>query len=193
MSPRTKEQVEKIRQVRKATIADAALKLFSEHSYRGTSIAMIANEAGISKGLLYNYFESKEALLYEIMVHGMTSLMVLFDENKDGIISREEMVKMIDTSFDFMMENAVFYRLFFSLLLQPGVYEMIDKLLWEAIAPFQKMILDYYTRQGSPDPMGEFALLLAILDGVGMHYMFRPNEYPIGKVKKIIVERFVKA
>ena len=63
MSPRTEEQFEEIRESKKNLIQEVALELFATRGYHSTSISMIAKEADISKGLLYNYFESKEELL----------------------------------------------------------------------------------------------------------------------------------
>lgn len=192
MSPRTKEQVERIRHEKKDVIATAALKLFSEHGYKGTSISMIAKEAGISKGLMYNYYESKEQLLHEIMQHGVTSLLMLFDHKKDGIITKDDLITMVNMSFDFMIKNADFYRLFFSLLLQPVVYELVNEDFWKSAEPFQQMMCEYYVKENFEDPEAEVALLLAILDGVGMHYLFRPDQYPIESVKKLIIDRIIK-
>ena len=42
----------------------AAVKLFSEQGYYGTTIQSIAREAGISVGLVYQYFREKDDLLY---------------------------------------------------------------------------------------------------------------------------------
>lgn len=46
-------------------IIDAAMELFSEHGYRGTSITRIEQAAGLSPGAggIYHHFRSKEALL----------------------------------------------------------------------------------------------------------------------------------
>ena len=46
---------------------DAALELFVTYGYQGTTISQIAKKASVSKGLLYNYFKSKEELLHEII------------------------------------------------------------------------------------------------------------------------------
>ena len=40
--------------------------LFARHGYAGTTVRMIGREAGVSTGLLYAYFESKEGLLRAI-------------------------------------------------------------------------------------------------------------------------------
>lgn len=44
-------------------IVDAAWQLFWRHGYHATSVADIAKLAGVPKGSVYNYFDSKEALL----------------------------------------------------------------------------------------------------------------------------------
>ncbi len=48
--------------VSRKNILDAALKIFSEYGYPGTSIKMIAQAADISVGGVYLYFRNKEAL-----------------------------------------------------------------------------------------------------------------------------------
>ncbi|MFH5183786.1 TetR/AcrR family transcriptional regulator [Paenibacillus sp. TAB 01] len=47
---------------RREQIRKAALKVFACHGIAGTKISMIAAEAGISQGLTYRYFQSKEEL-----------------------------------------------------------------------------------------------------------------------------------
>lgn len=69
--PRTKKQFEKIRNEKIELIKNSALKLFAENGYHSTSISKIAKSAKISKGLIYNYFESKESLLHDIMFSGL--------------------------------------------------------------------------------------------------------------------------
>nr|MBP9744851.1 helix-turn-helix transcriptional regulator [Saprospiraceae bacterium] len=56
MSPRTKEQYTELRSQSKSIIEAAALELFGHQGYMNTSIAQIAQKAGVSKGLLYNYY-----------------------------------------------------------------------------------------------------------------------------------------
>jgi AcrR family transcriptional regulator len=52
---------------RRAALADVALKLWAERGFDQTSVATIAREAGISKGTFYLSFESKGALLLEVL------------------------------------------------------------------------------------------------------------------------------
>jgi len=59
-----KEKSQKIQEQRREQILDAAIELFDRNGYSETRIIDIANAAGISKGLVYNYFSSKEDILY---------------------------------------------------------------------------------------------------------------------------------
>ena len=47
---------------RREQILDAALRVFSEKGFAGASVRDIAREVGVTEGLLYHYFESKDQL-----------------------------------------------------------------------------------------------------------------------------------
>jgi AcrR family transcriptional regulator len=47
-------------------LLDAGLVLFGEGGFQGTSVQMIAQHAGVTKGAFYHHFESKDDLLRQI-------------------------------------------------------------------------------------------------------------------------------
>jgi AcrR family transcriptional regulator len=51
------------REDRRAALLDAAMQVWLEHPDRITSVAEVAQAAGVAKGTLYLYFESKENML----------------------------------------------------------------------------------------------------------------------------------
>lgn len=53
--------------IRKQEILDTAMRLFYEKGYNATSMADIAKEMDVVKGLCYRYFDSKQALFEEAM------------------------------------------------------------------------------------------------------------------------------
>lgn len=71
MSPLTEEQFHQIRDERKEQIMDAAAKVFARRGISGAKMSMIAAEAGISHGLLYHYFTSKDELFTTIVYDAM--------------------------------------------------------------------------------------------------------------------------
>lgn len=52
---------------KKIAIRSSATKLFSRVGYHATSMTQVAGAAGISKGLLYHYYENKDFLLFDIL------------------------------------------------------------------------------------------------------------------------------
>lgn len=46
----------------KAALVEAALRLFAQHGYAGTSIRAIAREVGLSESVLYAHFDGKRAI-----------------------------------------------------------------------------------------------------------------------------------
>src|SRR5690349_23578706 len=54
---------------REAQILEVACRAFGEAGFAGTSVADVAEAAGISKPLIYNYFGSKEGLYAACLQH----------------------------------------------------------------------------------------------------------------------------
>jgi AcrR family transcriptional regulator len=50
----------------RSRVLDAAVELFAQQGYDGTSVAQVIGQAGVAKGGFYHHFASKEALLYEV-------------------------------------------------------------------------------------------------------------------------------
>ena len=54
-------------EARRSELARVALRLWAERGFDRVSVAAIATEAGVSKGTFYLYFESKDALLEDVL------------------------------------------------------------------------------------------------------------------------------
>lgn len=60
-------------------LLDAATQLFNEHGFRETSVQDICHQAGLSVGVFYHYFPSKQEALQAIFQRKSTELMELID------------------------------------------------------------------------------------------------------------------
>lgn len=60
------------KEARPEEILDAALRLFTEKGFSATRMMDVAKAAGISKGTLYLYFSSKEAIFKEVVQQRIT-------------------------------------------------------------------------------------------------------------------------
>ncbi len=57
---------EALKKEKKASIIEAAARVFARRGYSRTLMANIATEAGIGKGTVYEYFDSKEDLFFAV-------------------------------------------------------------------------------------------------------------------------------
>ncbi len=188
--PRTPEQFEKIRIEKRQQIMDAALQLFSTEGYHSTSISKIASSAGISKGLIYNYFNSKESLMLSILEHGMKQLAEFFDPNKDGVLTEDEFDYMVERSFDAVIENPTYWRLYFGILMQAGIYDLVKHMYQSVLEHTMKLLVDYYEKRGVKDPLDEALLFGAVMDGISLNYLLNPEMFPLEEFKQRIIDKF---
>lgn len=59
---------------RKQAIVEAAAALFSSRGFNGASVADIADRCKTSKSLIYHYYQSKEDILYDVMISHVRAL-----------------------------------------------------------------------------------------------------------------------
>ena len=67
MSPRGKKLNEQMRADAMAKITKAALEVFAEYGYHGATMEQIMQASGLSKGLVYHYFPSKEKIFFHLV------------------------------------------------------------------------------------------------------------------------------
>ncbi len=65
-----KPRFQRRKEERPAEITQAALEVFAEHGYAATRVDDVAKRAGVSKGLLYLYFKTKEEL-FKAVIRGV--------------------------------------------------------------------------------------------------------------------------
>ena len=171
---------------------EAALKKFAEQGYNSTSISQIAETAGISKGLIYNYFKNKEEILRSIFMDIFSGIFSRYNLPENGVITREIFIEFINTNIDIILEDQDRAVLYFSLFTQPHVMAKFKNELTHFIQPLVGMFLNYYKAQGHENPMAMMRLVSACIDGVQMHMVLDRENFPVEDVRKLLIETFVK-
>lgn len=186
MSPRTPQQFENIRAEKKQIIMDAALEVFAHKSYHGASISQIAKVAGVSKGLMYNYFKNKEALISELLI---IHFYKIFDSHQIDIenINDQELLSFIEKSFNLLDENPEFWKLLFSVTMQTDVLEIVMPKIEKIMEPFMVGFTKYFASKGFENPIAETQFFWALMDGLSMDYITVgvPKDYCIQRIKSI--------
>ena len=192
MSPRTAEQNEQIRASSRERIVEHALELFAEHGYERTSVRMIADAAGISQGLLYNYFDGKQALLHAIFEESMADVRQSF-ALADAAPPAERLEGLIRGSFEILKRNMRFWKLSYSVRMQAAVLEGLGDELYQWTVTIRRTLHGYLRDAGVPQPDIEAAALFALIDGISQHYVLDPDRYPLEAVTELVVAQYARA
>ncbi|MDR1683234.1 MAG: TetR/AcrR family transcriptional regulator [Candidatus Symbiothrix sp.] len=173
--PRTKQQYEQIRSEKRQMIREAALQLFASEGYAATSIHEIARAAGISKGLLYNYFDSKEDLLNSIIDNLLEEFGNMIDPDHDGIVTEEEAKGFLDKMFDRIINQKEEFKLYFQMCLQPQVAEYMLQLYYSKKTKIyrEQLIYKYFSQKlNLLSPKAAYFTVISFLKGFAMVYVY---------------------
>ena len=101
--------------LRRREIMEAALELFSQKGFHGTTMAQVARRAGVGVGTIYQHFKSKEDLylspLEEMCQELLTSLRSLIQEEDH---TRETLKKILQAKTAFVERHRSFFKLYLS-------------------------------------------------------------------------------
>jgi len=190
MSPRSPESNERLRAASRARIVEHALRLFAEHGYERTSVRMIAEAAGISQGLLYNYYESKEGLLRAIFEASVDDVRASFAAAEAEPDPKRRVERLVRGSFEILRRNVLFWCLSYGVRMQPAVLAGLGDSVAGWLAFIHGTLERYLREAGVADARLESAILFALIDGVSQHYVLEPERYPLEEVTARIVERY---
>ncbi len=191
MSPRTSAQFEAIRKASIGRISNAALDLFARKGYAATSVAQIATAAGVSKGLLYNYFNGKEALLRHIILEAVAKGEKVLSEALALPGGPKARLRQFTVgTFGLIQSNRDYWRLLSALALQPHVLDGLMPELQQKEGQAMEGFLALFRELGYEDPEGELLLYQAMMDGVALKYMQAPEAYPLGKMQTKILAHY---
>jgi len=99
----------------RSRVLEAAVDLFADQGYDGTSVAQVIAKAGVAKGGFYHHFASKEELLYEVYGDLIGEQL----RRMDGILARREptaatlralIVDLVETTAASARPALVFWR-----------------------------------------------------------------------------------
>jgi AraC-like DNA-binding protein len=98
--------------LKRAVIIDTAERLFLEKDFESISMDEVANEAGLTKRTLYQYFISKEDLFYAVVLKGEKLLFSLWEEVIENRNNALEKIRLINKAYcQFYIDNPSMLRI----------------------------------------------------------------------------------
>lgn len=127
---------------KRSTIIHSAMKLFVEHGFHGTSIAMIANVAYISNGTIYCYFKNKKDLIINIYAYidnivccNLTNVKIKFKSVKDRFCYFEYFL------FNFFIKHELYFKYVEIFCNSPYMHDYLGN---SSIINYNNIINKYY-------------------------------------------------
>jgi len=159
-------------------IMDAGLSAFLKYGFHNTTMTKISQEAGIAKGTLYLYFDSKEALTQSITNK-------FFDEMKIKLISSElfstldELMMHIKIALLISDEDTEFIPIFFEAFGSNfrsesfiGNYREFFDEVGDFYAKNFQVLIEKNEIHSSIDSIALGRVFVSILDGIVLHKGF---------------------
>lgn len=189
---RNAEKNTQIKEEKRELILSAAIKTFSEKGYGTTKIADIAKEAGISHGLVYQYFTSKEEI-FKILIQRSLDITKNTAEQNLSINGTplEKIEAHIDMYLKFLREQReknekpYYFMIMYQAVNFEGVSDEIRKIVNDNPNPLYNLIRPLIVEgqqigeivEGDADMLTAF--LMQIMLGIGISNNASQNNAPL--------------
>ena len=146
---KTKKDV--VTEFRTAGILEAARKVFAKKGFHEATVEDIADAAGVAKGTVYLYYESKRDIYFAALKFGIGQMYSLLLEELSKVSTPEEKLKaLISTKLAYFDENRDFFKIYYSELgniptTHPGGIDNEFK----ALCQEQARLVDTILREGA--------------------------------------------
>lgn len=168
---------------RRATIVAAVLRVLDTNGLEGVTVRAVAQEAGLSAGLLHHYFPAGKAELLHAAVaaavdRGMQRMLAVLDERRGLAAVRAVAWELLPVTPERRLEWSAWVALWGHVLtdaeLRREQAERLDS--WRALL---RSLLDQAVDDGelpnSTDTASAALRLAGVLDGLGLHALVQPN------------------
>jgi AcrR family transcriptional regulator len=190
MAPRSQSKSAEIRQETKKKIAKAAFDLIAQRGFETTSVDDIAKAAGVSKGLIYNYYKSKEHLLQELVtesLHEGEDVLPSIIGNPDPQVVLENIIRWF---FNQLRERPEQWRLMTEVTLRLDRYPFMHDIIMATMQGYVDILRGIFLQLGYKDPLGEARILAALFDGVGIQAVVVRQGFPLDEVEKVMLIKY---
>lgn len=200
--PKKRSKREENREKSKELILRASLELFALKGYGSTTIEMIADRAGISRGLPYLYFDSKEKILHSILQRHFDREKMFLANIPKGQENPQEFTQTIIQKLCFPFregtdsDECLEMRLILSMMLLPETKSIIQD--W--VIQFQSQVMETYFQDiktcfsafGIEDVETEMDYLRMIFFGYAFSRLCMGEDFPAEAIQKKIFDSYLE-
>lgn len=185
---------------KKDRIIKAAIQVFAKHGYERGTVSEIAKLANIAKGSFYQYYGSKEEIIYDLFDMIFSKFMASWKKIVEADATPEKKIELlIDQTFKDLNnileeENVTTMILIFEImfmLFRKSINERDNNEIEEFFRQYYDILIPIFKKgkeQGyfreDLDPKYLAYLIFSMVDGFGIHFLIQKDNYNVDKTKK---------
>jgi AcrR family transcriptional regulator len=183
-----------------AAILEAAAQVFAEQGFHSATTAAVAERAGVSKGLIFNHFKTKDELLKALVEHRLAEQLTFWRNLELKGTPHAQLRQVLDCALAAVVDAPEAHRLYFSLMFQPGgagaVQAAVDTLK-PAIMEYYALLERLFREAGSSSPRVDSLAFQFALNGLAQTIVAQPDVirkpkvFPLDALKARIIAAFV--
>jgi AcrR family transcriptional regulator len=164
-------------------ILTAVRRILAKKGYAKTTVALVAEEAGVSRGLLHYYFRNKEEMLARVFRDNIETSLGMVEEVFGRSGSGEDLARELTRALRRIMEeDPDFFQLFFEVM-AVARWSRVVQAEWDSLyGRFRQALLAGLEEAAGKGiirpslPIGGLATLLTgLLDGMGFQLATEPE------------------
>ncbi len=164
-------------------LVKSAASVFAEKGYASTRVADIAERAGVGKGTVYEYFRSKEELLFAVFESINFDISARMDEAlASGETAEEQLHELLRLGADVASEQIDLQPVildFWAASRGKGFEEDYRRSAVDSYTFFRNLVADFIRKgqengdfKASIDPAALAVMIVATVDGLGIQLYF---------------------
>ncbi len=189
---------------RRREIAEAALAVLADNGFAEASISRVAKAAGIGKGTVYEYFASKDELVFASLVAWAESMDLELPRGEPAANPEERLRAFARSGMELFLKDPRSLRIFVGLVQLmvtdqtffrrfPVVEEMTRRYRETIVGILRDGVVQGHFREEVLENAEQIAInLLAYFDGIGMHYYLSRNYFDLMDQVDFYVDQVLK-
>jgi AcrR family transcriptional regulator len=144
-------------------ILETAAQAFADRGFPSSSMSELARRCGVSKALLYHYYESKDAILFDLLDRYMRRLLEVCDAvDCQGLPPRERLAALVRAFLaEYRTSQARHMVLVHDVkFLSPGQREIVTGLMRDTVARYRDAVAAAFPGEIAPGQLTPVTMML---------------------------------
>ena len=194
MSPRSAAANRQLRETAREKLLSSSIRVFAAKGFHGASMEDVAATAGVSKGLVYVYFRSKEELFVHALRSRVQHLFEIGTAIDPALPPRQRLDALLAAAVDRVRREPDVFRLYLAMSLEKELAPVARSTLRALEAPMGRYLAVFrgiFSDAGSPDPDLDALTFRTAVLGLLLRLVRGIEELPVERMVERLADAFM--